>query len=229
MSSANYARVSVTEQPRASDDLSMDLKASSVELTEKGLLGNGHNLTHAAHNHSCEQCHSTTSESDHRRCHNGRLRRFLAPFLIAVVLLGGLLAFRCLGGSSGWGMDTLVSRAIGDNTNNGGTFVHNKLYLIVLFVGLLLVVIFAIMLSAWCCRESIVLPMLPVCMLRRSCVPGVHRLWSMRCRCGADVKLMYRNDETGHFTIPMPNGLLTRLSFCRCIYCIPPESRRYTC
>lgn len=40
----------------------------------------------------------------------------------------------------------------GNGNNEESAFTRNKLYLIVIFVGLLVVVILAIMLSAWCCK-----------------------------------------------------------------------------
>ena len=69
-------------------------------------------------------------------------------------------------------MDGLVTRAVSDTTTgNESTFTQHKcesksfflsspssyyvspkVYLIVIFVGLLVVVILAIMLSAWCCK-----------------------------------------------------------------------------
>ncbi|KAF8183669.1 hypothetical protein BJ912DRAFT_545355 [Pholiota molesta] len=164
MSSAKYSPVSVTEQPRASNDLPMYLKAPSMVSSEKGCHG---------HDHSCSQ--QDSSDSHRHRCHNGRLRRFLIPFIVALLLLGGLLAFSCASGHGAgeWGLDTLMSRAIGDTTSgstgSGSTFVNRKLYLIIVFVGLLVVVILAVMLSAWCCRGAFENPCCCPCYLCACC------------------------------------------------------------
>ncbi|TFK19856.1 hypothetical protein FA15DRAFT_156768 [Coprinopsis marcescibilis] len=45
--------------------------------------------------------------------------------------------------------------ASGNGSDGGGVFVDRKLYLIVVFVGLLVVVVLAIMLSAWCCKGEL--------------------------------------------------------------------------
>ncbi|KAK0228182.1 hypothetical protein IW262DRAFT_1455372 [Armillaria fumosa] len=74
----------------------------------------------------------------HRHCHIARLRQLLIPVVLAFLALVGVLllsSFDITGGHS------LFSRAVDDTTGNNGTFVDNKLYLIVVFVGLLVVVI----------------------------------------------------------------------------------------
>lgn len=164
MSSYTYTG-RITSQPQPAANL--DLKSTSFE-PEKG----SHNDSQV-HDHNCEECDGTSNHSDHRRCHNGRLRRFLVPILALFVLLGTLLAIgSCMGGHadlSGWGFENLVGRAVGDGTTNNGTFVHNKLYLIVIFVGLFVVVILAICLSAWCCRGAFENPLCCPCYLCACC------------------------------------------------------------
>ncbi|KAK0483253.1 hypothetical protein IW261DRAFT_1561033 [Armillaria novae-zelandiae] len=74
----------------------------------------------------------------HRHCHIARLRQLLIPVVLAFLALVGVVLlspFDITGGHS------LFSRAVDDATSNSGTFVDNKLYLIVVFVGLLVVVI----------------------------------------------------------------------------------------
>ncbi|KAJ3744081.1 hypothetical protein DFH05DRAFT_1148888 [Lentinula detonsa] len=115
-------------------------------------------------NDSCSSPHQCT---DTQRCHASRLRRAILPIIIALVSLGGLLALSCaLHGFIG-AEDTgaLLKRATGSN----GTFVNNKLYLIIVFVGLFLVVILAICLSAWCCRGSFENPLCCPCYLCACC------------------------------------------------------------
>ncbi|KAJ3716018.1 hypothetical protein FB446DRAFT_742710 [Lentinula raphanica] len=105
--------------------------------------------------------------SDTQRCHASRLRRVILPAIVAMVSLGGLLVLSCISaGLSGVeGADGLLKRATDDN----GTFVNNKLYLIIVFVGLFLVVILGICLSAWCCRGSFENPLCCPCYLCACC------------------------------------------------------------
>ncbi|KAF8889427.1 hypothetical protein CPB84DRAFT_1448174 [Gymnopilus junonius] len=96
----------------------------------------------------------------HRRCHNARLRRYLLPALAVLLLLCGLMAVSCMQGYGSleeWGSgagEGLFSRQVGPGASNGSgsTFTNRKLYLIVIFVGLFLVLVFGVMLAAWCCR-----------------------------------------------------------------------------
>ncbi|PPQ87234.1 hypothetical protein CVT25_004084 [Psilocybe cyanescens] len=135
-------RIAVTEQPQPSSGIyPMDQKFNiDVELNEKMNSTRGDGQLINRHSPSCE-CSQHPPQANHRHCHNGRLRRFLIPAIIAVIIVAGLMTFACMGGYDldGWGADNLVSRAIGGGTgnpNNNNTFVHRKLYLIVVFVGL---------------------------------------------------------------------------------------------
>ncbi|SJL04468.1 uncharacterized protein ARMOST_07834 [Armillaria ostoyae] len=76
----------------------------------------------------------------HRHCHIARLRQLLIPVVLAFLALVGVLLlspFDITGGHS------LFSRAVNDagSSTGSGSFVDNKLYLIVVFVGLVVVVI----------------------------------------------------------------------------------------
>ncbi|KAJ3752984.1 hypothetical protein EV360DRAFT_74881 [Lentinula raphanica] len=75
---------------------------------------------------------SPHQSSNTQRCHASRLRRVILPAIVAMVSLGGLLVLSCISaGLSGVeGADGLLKRATDDN----GTFVNNKLYLIIVFV-----------------------------------------------------------------------------------------------
>lgn len=173
MASFKYSPVPVIEQPLPSSKLSLDGTVHSPSLSEKGFHAGCQHF--ADEPHSCEEggyAHPTSS--NHRRCHNGRLHRFLLPAAIVSVvllLLGcAMLAFNssCLGYDSG--MEGLVARALGSTTtSSGGTFTKNKLYLVVIFVGLLVVVILAIMLSAWCCKGAFKNPLCCPCYLCACC------------------------------------------------------------
>ncbi|KAK0445449.1 hypothetical protein EV421DRAFT_1902406 [Armillaria borealis] len=79
----------------------------------------------------------------HRHCHIARLRQLLIPVVLAFLALVGVLLlspFDITGGHS------LFSRAVDDagSSTGSGSFVDNKLYLIVVFVGLVVVVILGV-------------------------------------------------------------------------------------
>lgn len=61
-----------------------------------------------------------------------------------------------------------VSAATGADGSGSG-FVDRKLYLIIIFVGLVVVVIFGIMLSAWCCKGAFQNPLCCPCYLCACC------------------------------------------------------------
>ncbi|EDR03380.1 uncharacterized protein LACBIDRAFT_295216 [Laccaria bicolor S238N-H82] len=138
--------MSITKQPQALQ--SLDLYSDLHTSNEKHNHGQGGD---------CEGCPS--SRASHRNCRKSRLRRLLFPSMVALVVLGTVMLFSCLGGHDviGWGAEDLVKRATGTTTGNGGTFTHNKLYLIVIFVGLLVVLVLGVMLSAWCCKGIVFL------------------------------------------------------------------------
>lgn len=69
-----------------------------------------------------------------------------------------------------YGSDTatgLLKRAATDGSQS--VFVKNKLYLVVAIVGLVVVVILAVMLSAWCCRGAFENPLCCPCYLCACC------------------------------------------------------------
>jgi len=116
--------------------------------------------------HNC-QCGYIDSRP-HRTCHNSRLRRVLMPALISIMTVVTIIFICCVRNfdamgvfASDGGVWAVSKRAVVDSTgsNNGGsTFTNNKLYLIIIFVGLVLVLILGIMLSAWCCRGTLTSP-----------------------------------------------------------------------
>ncbi|KLO09184.1 hypothetical protein SCHPADRAFT_1000442 [Schizopora paradoxa] len=106
----------------------------------------------------------------HNDCHRKRLRR-AAHFSLASVLVLTLVlfvTFKCrldqvMFGShgaadvgSGSGLEKRQSNG-STETGNGtqSSFVKNKLYLIIVFVGLFICLVLAIMLAAWCCRGNL--------------------------------------------------------------------------
>jgi len=175
-------QISVTIQPQASVDLgSLDFKQpiSASPLPNKCL--EDHHEQHHCEHHPSSEHHPNHHHQHHNNCHNNRLRQLFLPALIILLALGGLLAWSCVSwhGWSTYGIDTLVRRAATDtaSTGTGNTFVHKKrqfisfscliisysfprggwgllVYLIVIFVGLFVVLILGIMLSAWCCKSE---------------------------------------------------------------------------
>ncbi|KII84954.1 hypothetical protein PLICRDRAFT_45809 [Plicaturopsis crispa FD-325 SS-3] len=97
-----------------------------------------------------------------------RLRRVLLPALLSVLALCAVLFVACMsdaGDALGLGMGKRAENTSG----SGNTLVDKKYYLIIVFVGLLLVVIFGVMLSAWCCRGSFENPLCCPCYLCACC------------------------------------------------------------
>jgi len=123
--------------------------------------------------------HDCECENPHNTCHKSRLYRLLIPAILSVVMIATIIFVSCIKdlaalgvfgpdeGVIGLGKQALGAR---DTTgSNNGSFLNNKLYLIVIFVGLFLVLILAIMLSAWCCRGSFENPCCCPCYLCACC------------------------------------------------------------
>ncbi|RPD66424.1 hypothetical protein L226DRAFT_566857 [Lentinus tigrinus ALCF2SS1-7] len=74
------------------------------------------------------------------------------------------------GTGSAWSaLGGFVKRQSDGTSSNGNTFVDRKYYLIIVFVGLALVVLAAICLSAWCCRGAFENPLCCPCYLCACC------------------------------------------------------------
>ncbi|TBU25252.1 hypothetical protein BD309DRAFT_963935 [Dichomitus squalens] len=138
--------------------------------------------SHEDHGHQYAQLHD--SEARRCRCSRARSRRIAITILLAAFSILALLLVSCLwdaafnegswlnalgfaddSSESAWmTIGSLVKRQSDGTSGSGGnTFVHNKLYLIVVFVGLVLVVLAAICLSAWCCRGAFENPLCCPC------------------------------------------------------------------
>ncbi|KAF8575655.1 hypothetical protein K439DRAFT_1664956 [Ramaria rubella] len=108
----------------------------------------------------------------HRDIHQSRLRRLVisSTILLITALTVLFLEFNeTESGVIGEG-EGLLRRAIGtNNTGNSSGFVKNKLYLIVVIVGLFIVLVAAIALSFWCCRGAFHNPLCCPCYLCACC------------------------------------------------------------
>ncbi|KAJ7279490.1 hypothetical protein C8J57DRAFT_1303476 [Mycena rebaudengoi] len=157
-----------TTQPHAP---SMDIYAQAP-LNEK-----------QQHLHDDEQWSAHPHAHSHaHQNHNHALRRVLLPALLILLGLAGLLAVSCVvsgmhtgasagGVGEGW-LSGLVRRAVDDGPTGPNTesdFTKRKLYLIVIFVGLLVVLILGVMLSAWCCKGAFENPCCCPCYLCACC------------------------------------------------------------
>ena len=128
--SFNYRDISsqlaVTNQPQAKLDLgSLDFK-QLIPFHEKSRQASLDNSHHEQNRH-CE--HGQPSFSGHHNCHNFRLKHLLVPAILALVALGGLLAWSCVNGHglSNWGLDNLLRRAFDDTSSTSGSiFTRNK-------------------------------------------------------------------------------------------------------
>ncbi|KAI0773070.1 hypothetical protein BD413DRAFT_472899 [Trametes elegans] len=160
--------MTITSQPYATPAPSL----SYCESNEKGCQ-HGHNGLPAA----ARRC----------RCERARSRRVVTALILAAFSLGLFLLISCLwdvafneaswisslglgedGSGSTWtAMSGFVKRATDANGQN--TFVDRKYYLIIVFVGLFLVVLAAICLSAWCCRGAFENPLCCPCYLCACC------------------------------------------------------------
>ncbi|KAJ7726130.1 hypothetical protein B0H16DRAFT_1780763 [Mycena metata] len=126
-------------QPLTKQDLYYDLAPADEKLP-----GHGHD--------GVDEAHRSTGTRSH-------LRRILFPALIALVALSGLVALFCLlrGHIAITApseiiegiLHTHAKRASGSTTS---PFIRHKLYLIVIFVGLFLVVMLGFLLAC-CCRS----------------------------------------------------------------------------
>jgi hypothetical protein len=153
----------------SSKNLSIDEKSYEYSQQQQldGLHGCRHTHSHTHHG-ECEN-----AQSSHRGCHTARLRALLVPAAVLAVFLTGLAAWLCfssmMAGDTGL-MEGLFRRAVDDGSSNGDSpFVKNKLYLIVILVGLFVVVILAIMLSFWCCKGAFENPLCCPCYLCACC------------------------------------------------------------
>lgn len=112
---------------------------------------------------------SQAQARSHRACHKARLRKMLGPILLILLVLGAVILIGCMTHSD---LFETVLGGDGDPLSlvkRQSSFTSNKLYLIIIFVGLLLVVVAAIMLSFWCCKGAFENPLCCPCYLCACC------------------------------------------------------------
>ncbi|KAL1677136.1 hypothetical protein EV122DRAFT_279409 [Schizophyllum commune] len=171
---------SVSTQPSAVSIMDVTGKAEYEPLSQD-----------EKHEHECcNDASASQAGPHHKRCHNNRLKRMLVPLLVSIASIIGVMALGCFAsmllGGGHHDMSHLMSRQTTGESDSGSTFTDHKYYLIVIFVGLVVVIILGIMLSAWCCKESPLLPVLLVRLLWRLGVLGMHRMRPMRRRIRRD-------------------------------------------
>ncbi|KAM6499913.1 hypothetical protein JOM56_005421 [Amanita muscaria] len=151
----------------------MKSHSGHVQISQQPLAAHGPNMC----------CSSSRNEKQghvhqpcQRRCRQRRVWwvRLLVAMAAVFFLLGVFYAVFSKGsGAEGvWeSVVGLVKRATSSttSTSNSSPFVQNKLYLIVAIVGFVVVVILALMLSAWCCRGSFENPLCCPCYLCACC------------------------------------------------------------
>ncbi|KDN42915.1 hypothetical protein RSAG8_06441, partial [Rhizoctonia solani AG-8 WAC10335] len=106
-----------------------------------------------------------------KKCHARRLRVLLPALLVILTLASLAIWLWCSDGMSDLADvgSTLWKRQSSSASSGESSFVKNKLYLIVVFVGLFVCLVLAIMLSAWCCKGSFENPLCCPCYLCACC------------------------------------------------------------
>ncbi|KIK56490.1 hypothetical protein GYMLUDRAFT_782470 [Collybiopsis luxurians FD-317 M1] len=142
-----------------------------MDLYSVRLVGLDEKNAHSHLHFHQEGAHDFSSCRHPQKCHSSRLKRVLVPVVMTLVTLGALFAVSCfldafVGEGIGGG---LLKRATDGSGSGNDSFVNRKFYLIVIFVGLLVVVILGICLSAWCCRGSFENPLCCPCYLCACC------------------------------------------------------------
>ncbi|KAF8492257.1 hypothetical protein JB92DRAFT_1244061 [Gautieria morchelliformis] len=123
----------------------------------------------------CPDDHENPQGHTHTSCHYTRLRRLAIPAILVILTTAALIFLEISDFDSGAG--GLLRRAT-DGTNS--SFVKNKLYLIVVIVGLFVVFIAGIALSFWCCKGSFENPCCCPCYLC-ACCGGLACLECISC------------------------------------------------
>ncbi|KAG8215679.1 hypothetical protein J3R82DRAFT_7553, partial [Butyriboletus roseoflavus] len=145
--------------PVSTQPLPSSMNAYSVELCNDEKSSNQCQI----HLSSERQCGCSSADSDparHRACHQARLQRLLAPIALLLLAVGATLAISCVSDIDLYDLISLGADVSGSplgkrQTSSQSSFTQNKLYLIIIFVGLAVVLIMGIMLSYWCCKGKL--------------------------------------------------------------------------
>ncbi|KIM30620.1 hypothetical protein M408DRAFT_288517 [Serendipita vermifera MAFF 305830] len=121
-------------------------------------------------------CKNHDQHSHKSACARRKIRMAtIISLVLAAIGVGTfiLLCYLDVTGEDYGGMISFWKRAVGTgnttSTAGDGPFVRNKLWIIVLVVGLFVCLILAIMLSAWCCRGAFENPLCCPCYLCACC------------------------------------------------------------
>ncbi|KAH7345272.1 hypothetical protein B0J17DRAFT_624465 [Rhizoctonia solani] len=115
------------------------------------------------------------------KCHSRRLKVLLPALLVLLIVTLLALWTWCSGGMVDLATDVGSTIWKRQNVSNGDSpFVKNKLYLIVIFVGLFVCLILGILLAAWCCKGSFENPLCCPCYLC-ACCGGLACLQCISC------------------------------------------------
>ncbi|KAN0078048.1 hypothetical protein V8E55_010105 [Tylopilus felleus] len=159
--------------PVSTQPLSSSMSAHSVELC------NGEKSANQCHFHLASKgqcaCAADSTSARQRACHT-RLRKLLFPIALFLLAVGGTLVISCVYDIDLFDLVNLGADMSGSPlgkrqsvTNGQSTFTRQKLYLIIVFVGLFLVLMGGVMLSYWCCRGSFENPLCFPCYLCACC------------------------------------------------------------
>ncbi|KAH0835546.1 hypothetical protein J3R83DRAFT_9248, partial [Lanmaoa asiatica] len=156
--------------PLSTQPLPNSMNVYSVELCNGEKTSNQCGIHLGSKGECC--CAADSNSTRHRACHQARIRRLLLPIVLLLVAVGATLVVSCV---SDIDLFDLVS--LGGDVNGSplgkrqstSSFTSNKLYLIIIFVGLFLVLIAGVMLSFWCCKGAFENPLCCPCYLCACC------------------------------------------------------------
>jgi len=149
------------------DAKSMDVETYCVGVDDEKTT-HSHELRHYERQLASED-RNGQCESSSKCCRSSRLLCGLLRAAVILLAIAAALAFYTdTGDALGRGLGGLTKRDTGD-VSSSGPFVDQRLYFIVIFVGLLIVIMLGILLSAWCCKAAFDNPCCCPCYLCACC------------------------------------------------------------
>ncbi|KAH8801973.1 hypothetical protein DL96DRAFT_1823496 [Flagelloscypha sp. PMI_526] len=126
------------------------------------------------HLHSTlQQEHPQECMHQHHSSHVPNWRHFVLPLVLSTIsLIVVLLLSSVLAEAMGFdGVTSMLTKRAShaEDDNNGNVFIDKKYYIIVLVVGIVLVILLGICLSAWCCKGAFQNPLCCPCYLCACC------------------------------------------------------------